>query len=145
MPVNAAPPDTPVSSAMDTVQIEIGVKGSKISKEAQQVRFSSGGWIKHTDRASAVRVVDVAHLLPQIVAGVVLKYANFAQGWQPRLLVLQDDTVRYWKVWGMGIDGWVCIIVCIIACYCMLTTHSLAWRHASMCMICLPSCARLVI
>lgn len=36
--------------------------------------------------------------MSQIVAGVILKYVNFAQGWQPRLLVLQDDTVRYWKV-----------------------------------------------
>ncbi len=99
MPGTAAPPDTPVSSGgnIDTVQVELGMmKGGKISKEAQQV---CGLLDCLTVIAHVARCVSC---VVQIVAGVVLKYVNFAQGWQPRLLVLQDDTVRYWKVRAYG-------------------------------------------
>lgn len=36
--------------------------------------------------------------LPQIVAGVLLKYVNLGAGWRHRLFVLEDGVLRYYKV-----------------------------------------------
>ena len=73
-------------------------QNSKMSPlpDPEQVGLCSGAATRFLIPSS--RGSEQSGCFVQIVVGVLTKYVNFGKGWRPRLFVLRQGVLRYYKV-----------------------------------------------